>query len=198
MAKIEISTIRQAASNLVELNEGYLLYQRQDYEEFEFEIIKIPTLSFIASAIFDDKRVTLHYAHDAKGDCSCHLNGLCRHEVCLFFVLRDKLNEIFKDKKSEEDFFNNAKQDELMQELMEINITRCVNSYQLMPIISIVGSKILLAFDLSSKNQSETMMFRHFYHLLKQNIRLKLTRLLTSLTINTFHQLVKSYLIYAI
>ncbi len=154
MAKIEISTIRQAASNLVELNEGYLLYQRQDYEEFEFEIIKIPTLSFIASAIFDDKRVTLHYAHDAKGDCSCHLNGLCRHEVCLFFVLRDKLNEIFKDKKSEEDFFNNAKQDELMQELMEINITRCVNSYHLMPIISIVGSKILLAFDLSSKNES--------------------------------------------
>ena len=114
MAKIEISTIRQAAASLVELNEGYILYQHQDFEDFEFEIIKIPTLSFIVSAIFDDKRVTLHYAHEAKGDCTCHLNGLCRHEVCLFFVLRDKLNEIFKDKKSEEDFFNNAKQDELM------------------------------------------------------------------------------------
>ena len=153
MAKIEISTIRQAAASLVELNEGYILYQHQDFEDFEFEIIKIPTLSFIASAIFDDKRVTLHYAHEAKGDCTCHLNGLCRHEVCLFFVLRDKLNEIFKDKKSEEDFFNNAKQDELMQELMEINITRCVNSYHLMPIISIVGSKILLAFELESENE---------------------------------------------
>lgn len=153
MAKIEISTIRQAAASLVELNEGYILYQHQDFEDFEFEIIKIPTLSFIVSAIFDDKRVTLHYAHEAKVDCTCHLNGLCRHEVCLFFVLRDKLNEIFKDKKSEEDFFNNAKQDELMQELMEINITRCVNSYHLMPIISIVGSKILLAFELESENE---------------------------------------------
>ena len=151
MAKIEISTIRQAAASLVELNEGYILYQHQDFEEFEFEIIKIPTLSFIVSAIFNDERVTLHYSSDAKGDCRCKLNGLCRHEVCLFFELRDKLNEIFKDKKSEEDFFNNAKQDELMQELMEINITRCVDEYELMPIISIVGSKILLAFELSSK-----------------------------------------------
>lgn len=40
-----------------------------------------------------------------------------------------------------------------MQELMEINITRCVNSYHLMPIISIVGSKILLAFELESENE---------------------------------------------
>lgn len=36
---------------------------------------------------------------------------------------------------------------------MEINITRCVNSYHLMPIISIVGSKILLAFELESENE---------------------------------------------
>lgn len=152
MAKIEISTIREHAYNLVELNEGYILYQNKDYEELEFEIIKIPTLSFIVSAVFKDNKVTLHYSNKVDGDCSCNLNGLCRHEVCLFFILKDKLNEIFKDKKSEEEFFINARQDEFMQELMEINITRSVYLYDIVPIISIVGKDIHLAFEFNCQN----------------------------------------------
>lgn len=152
MAKIEISTIREHAHNLVELNAGYLLYQNKEYEDFEFEIIKIPTLSFIASAVFNDNKVTLHYSNKVDGDCSCKLGGLCRHEVCLFFILKDKLNEIFKDKKSEEEFFLNARQDEFMQELMEINITRSVYLYDIVPIISIVGKDIHLAFEFQCQN----------------------------------------------
>ncbi len=152
MAKIEISTIREHAYNLVELNEGYILYQNKDYEELEFEIIKIPTLSFIVSAVFKDNKVTLHYSNKVDGDCSCNLNGLCRHEVCLFFILKDKLNEIFKDKKSEDEFFINARQDEFMQELMEINITRSVYLYDIVPIISIVGKDIHLAFEFNCQN----------------------------------------------
>lgn len=154
MAKIEISTIRQFAANLVELNEGHLLYQNKKYEDFNFEINKIPTLSFKASAFFDGKKVSLVYSNEAKGDCSCNLKGLCRHEVCLFFILRDKLNETFKDKQSELEFFNNARQDEFMQELMEINISRSVEEYYIYPIISILGKKILLSFEFETKTNN--------------------------------------------
>lgn len=154
MAKIEIATIRTAAASLPELNAGYLLYQNNQYEDFEFEIIKIPTLSFIATAIFDDKRVTLHYGQTAQGDCSCKLKGLCRHEVCLFFLLRDRLNEIFNDKKSEDEFFNNARQDELMQELMEINITRNVYPFELTPVLSVEGDKLFLAYEFKCEKET--------------------------------------------
>lgn len=157
MAKIEISTIREAAASLQELNAGYLLYQNQGYEDFEFEIIKIPTLSFNATAIFDDHRVSLHYGQKPEGDCSCKGNGLCRHEVCLFFLLRDKLNEIFADKKSESEFFNNARQDEMMQELMEINITRNVFKYELKPIISLEGDKLLLQLLFNCERDHKTI-----------------------------------------
>lgn len=152
MARIEIANIRTAAASLQELNAGYLLYQKQEFEDFEFEIIKIPTLSFIATAIFNDKRVTLHYGHEAKGDCECKLKGLCRHEICLFFLLRDKLNEIFNDKKSEDEFFSNARQDELMQELMEINITRNVHTFELVPMITIEHNNIFLAYEFTCEN----------------------------------------------
>ncbi len=146
MSKIEISEIRKKADSLKELNEGYKLYQLKDYEEFEFEIVRIPTLSFKASAIFNDERVTIEYGKDVKGDCSCKLNnGLCRHEICLFFVLRDKLNTLFTDKESEEVFFDNAKQDEFMQDLMEINILRNVFEYTLLPILSFRDDKLVLS-----------------------------------------------------
>ena len=146
MSKIEISEIRRKADSLKELNEGYKLYQLKDYEEFEFEIVRIPTLSFKASAIFNDERVTIEYAKDVKGDCSCKLkNGLCRHEICLFFVLRDKLNTLFTDKESEEVFFDNAKQDEFMQDLMEIDILRNVFEYTILPVLSFRDSKLVLA-----------------------------------------------------
>ncbi len=155
MAKIEISTIREQAHNLIELNSGYLLYQNKNYEDLEFDIVKIPTLSFIVSAVFNDVKVTLHYGSKAEGDCSCNLNGLCRHEVCLFFILKDKLNEIFKDKKSEEEFFSNARQDEFMQELMEINITRSVYLYDIVPIISIVSKRFILSFEFNCQNSTK-------------------------------------------
>ena len=153
MSKIEISEIRKKADSLKELNEGYKLYQDKDYEEFEFEIVRIPTLSFKASAIFNDERVTIEYAKDVKGDCSCKLsNGLCRHEICLFFVLRDKLNTLFTDKESEEVFFDNAKQDEFMQDLMEINILRNVFEYTLLPILSFRDDKLVLSLEFKCRD----------------------------------------------
>jgi len=152
MAKIEIAEIRKKASSLRELNEGYKLYQNQNYEEFEFDIVRIPTLSFKASAVFNDERVTIEYSKEVSGNCSCHLNGLCMHEVCLFFLLRDKLNTLFSDKESEEMFFDNAKQDEFMQDLMEINILRNVFDYTLLPILSFYNDNLCLTLKFKCKD----------------------------------------------
>lgn len=152
MAKIEISTIRESAASIQTLNDGYLLYQKKQYSSFEFEIIRIPTLKFIVSASFEGVVTTLTYTNKAVGNCQCNLKGLCKHEICLFFLLRDKLNEIFKDKQSEENFFAEAKQDELMQDLMEINITRNVYSYCILPVISYLSNKLYLSFRFYVRN----------------------------------------------
>ncbi|MCR5786386.1 MAG: SNF2 helicase associated domain-containing protein [Acholeplasmatales bacterium] len=153
MSKIEISEIRKSADSLKELNEGYKLYQNNEFEEFEFEIVRIPTLSFKASAIFNDERVTITYAKEVIGDCSCNLKGLCRHEICLFFNLRDKLNTLFNDKKSEMMFYDNARQDEFMQDLMEINIQRNVFEYTILPVLSIKQDKLSLLLKFSCRDE---------------------------------------------
>lgn len=155
MSKIEISEIRKSADSLKELNEGYKLYQAQDYEEFEFEIVRIPTLSFVVSAIFHDERVTLTYGigKDVKGDCFCNLkNGLCMHEICLFFCLRDKLNTLFKDKESEAQFYDSARQDEFMQDLMEINIQRNVFEYIIRPILFFREDRLCLKLEFNCRD----------------------------------------------
>lgn len=158
MSKIEISEIRKSADSLKELNEGYKLYQNQDFEEFEFEIVRIPTLSFVVSAIFHDERVTLTYGigKEVKGDCFCNLkNGLCMHEICLFFCLRDKLNTLFKDKESEAQFYDSAKQDEFMQDLMEINIQRNVFEYIIRPILYFKEDKLCLKLEFNSRDSKQ-------------------------------------------
>ena len=154
MSKIEISEIRNAADSLKELNEGYKLYQNQGYEDFEFEIIKIPTLSFVGSAVFNDEKVTLNFAlsKGAKGNCNCNLKGLCQHEICLFFLIRDKINTLFSSKESEEEFFDTARQDEFMQDLMEINILRNVFEYILRPILYFKNDKLQLKLEFYARD----------------------------------------------
>lgn len=154
MSKIEISEIRNHADSLKALNEGYKLYQNQNYEDFEFDIIKIPTLSFIGRAVFNDEVVELNYGinKQVKGNCNCNLKGLCEHEICLFFLIRDKLNTLFSSKESEEEFFDTARQDEFMQDLMEINILRNVFEYILRPIIYFKNDKLQLKLEFYARD----------------------------------------------
>ena len=108
MAKIEISTIRQAAASLVELNEGYILYQHQDFEDFEFEIIKIPTLSFIVSAIFDDKRVTHLVIFISISSCiSSSCLALLKKSSSLFLSLNISLSLSLKTKNKQTSYLHN-------------------------------------------------------------------------------------------
>ena len=153
MAKIEISEIRNSSVSMVELNEGHLLYQRKQYENLEFNIIKIPTLTFIASAFFDGKKVELKYTKEPLTN-----SKLYRNEICLYFIIRDEINNIFKDKESEFRFFEEAKQDELIQELMEINITRNIFEYEITPIFSIYNNELYLEFEFSCNKFRKTFI----------------------------------------
>ena len=131
------------------------MYQNKSYDNFNFEIQKIPTLIFKAQATFDGNLVTLNYSKQATGNCSCK-GHLCRHEICLFFLLRDKLNEIFLNKQSEELFYTRVLEDEFMQELMEINIYKNIYKYKITPLLEIKNNNILFSLKLNYKNLEET------------------------------------------
>ncbi len=113
MDKIDISTIREKATSLVTLNDGYLLYQAHAATNINLLQDKSLNYLFVIEGCFSDVGVVKLYVGDLNthGNCSCMEKGLCKHEVCLYFELRDRVNEILLNKELRYSYESNVKVD---------------------------------------------------------------------------------------
>ncbi len=113
MDKIDISTIREKATSLITLNDGYLLYQAHAATDINLLQDKSLNYLFVIEGKFNDVGVVRLYVGDLNthGNCSCMEKGLCKHEVCLYFELRDKVNQILENKELRYSYESNIKVD---------------------------------------------------------------------------------------
>lgn len=98
MLKIEISTIRKFASDLITLNDGYLLYQQGKVKNASMLHDATKGYDYIIKGdVLDLSNIILSVSKDeCAGSCGCK-NKLCKHEVALFFVLRDMVNKMMSN-----------------------------------------------------------------------------------------------------
>ncbi|MGM9970858.1 MAG: SNF2-related protein [Anaeroplasmataceae bacterium] len=140
MLKIDIAQIRESASSLVALNDGYGLYQNKKCQNVR--IVHDSTLSYdfiIEGEFFDVGRITLYYGNNTIGNCSCHEKGLCKHEVCLFFLLKDKINDMFSNKEEMEKYESNLKVDKLLSNVYNSSIINGYNNVEIYPTVTFEG-----------------------------------------------------------
>ena len=127
MQRIDISTIREKTGDLITLNDGYLLYQSHEYDNVLLHHDSTLNYDFVISANFKDVgEVTLYVANESKGNCSCVKKTLCKHEVCLYFLLRDKVNEIMQDTNEMSKYETSLKVDRMLNSVYNASIS--VNS----------------------------------------------------------------------
>ncbi len=149
MLEITIALIRQNAQSLIILNEGHLLYQKKEYSDLSFTISEYRDFTIEAKANFNDGKIaTLTINNEIKGTCGCNTSKLCAHEICLFFLIKDKLSETD---------LNNAKlnidKDQNIMNTMALYIHEesiNYNKYNIMPILNFNSSSF--SIDLEIKN----------------------------------------------
>ena len=147
MLKIDISTIREKASSLITLNDGYLLYQAKDYSNDTLLHDSTLNYDFVIEATFKDVgRVTLYVGDKAKGNCKCMEKGLCKHEVALYFELRDKVNELISNKDEMLKYESSLKVDRLLNSVYQASILPTTNSIEVLPTV-VIDSPIKLFLD---------------------------------------------------
>lgn len=156
MDKIDISTIRGKAASLITLNDGYLLYQAHAAKNINLLQDKSLNYSFVIEGEFSDVGTIKLYVGDLNthGNCSCMEKGLCKHEVCLYFELRDRINQILDNKELRYSYETNIKVDRFINviynnllnpyyENLEIYPTLVLDSeYKLFLDVIINGKKI--------------------------------------------------------
>lgn len=93
MLKIDIASIREVACNLIALNDGYLMYQNK--QVINYNLLHDSTLNYdyIIEGDFQDVgHVILYVGTNTHGNCKCQERGLCKHEIALYFILRDMVS----------------------------------------------------------------------------------------------------------
>lgn len=144
MFKIEISTIRKFASDLITLNDGYLLYQQGKVKNAKMIHDVTKNYNYIISGDVEDEReITLYVSADeCKGSCKCH-NQLCKHEVALFFVLRDMVNKMMENEEELKLYESTFNVDNLFSNVYK-SLTKKVDSkISIFPIINLVDNPSL-------------------------------------------------------
>lgn len=137
MLKIDIAQIRQSSSSLIALNDGYLLYQQNACSDVKLIHDSTLNYDFIVEGHFNDVgKVTLYYGDIKKGNCSCMEKGLCKHEICLFFHLKDMLNDMFSNKEELLKYESNLKVDKLLNTVYNSAIIEGYNNIEIEPTIA--------------------------------------------------------------
>ena len=146
MQKIDISTIRESASSLLTLNDGYLLYQA--HEAQNINLLRDSTLNydFVIEGWFKDVGKVVLYVgeNNTKGLCQCMEHGLCKHEICLFFELRDRVNEMLENKDLIRDYESNLKVDRLLNSVYNSAIRHAYTQIEVLPTVVLGGDSFKL------------------------------------------------------
>ena len=166
MQKIDISTIRESASSLLTLNDGYLLYQ--SHEAQNINLLHDSTLNFlfVIEGEFKDVGKVVLYVGDnnTHGSCSCMEHGLCKHEICLYFELRDRVNEMLENKDLIKSYESNLKVDRLLNSVYQSAIKPAYNQIEVLPtVVMSDGWKLFLDAIIDSKKLKVKDIKRFLY-----------------------------------
>ncbi len=167
MFKIDISQIRQNASSLVALNDGYLLYQNNACKNVRLLHDSTLNYDFIIEGEFENVGVvTLYHGKNTRGNCGCMEKGLCKHEVCLFFLLKDKINELSSNKEEMEKYESNLKVDKLLNTVYNSSIIEVYNNIEIIPTISFEDEIGLFLDAIIDNRKMKVKDMKRFFHAL--------------------------------
>lgn len=171
MFKIDISTIRQNASSLITLNDGYLLYQSHDYSDVSLLHDSTLNYDFVITANFKDVgKVTLYVGEKTTGNCKCMEKGLCKHEVALFFLLKDKVLEITSNKDEYEKYESSLKVDRLLNNVYQASILPVDNQVEIYPTVVIEDSFKLFLDAVIDNHKFKVKDMNGFFNSLYNNL----------------------------
>ncbi len=153
MLKIDIAMIRKNANSLVALNEGYVLYQNKQYKNINLKKDTSMNYDFVIEGNVDDiDNISLFVGDTVRGKCDCNLKGLCKHEICLFFVLRDKLNEISNNAEEINKLELGLKADKYLSSIYRSTMVSSLESMKLIPTVY-YNEQLMLSLEIVVENR---------------------------------------------
>ena len=172
MQKIDISTIRESASSLITLNDGYLLYQ--SHEAQNINLLRDSTLNFdfvIEGEFKDVGKVVLYVGQDnTHGNCTCMEHGLCKHEICLYFELRDRVNEMLENKDLIKDYESNLKVDRLLNSVYNSAIRPAYTQIEVLPTVVMGDSWKLFLDAIIDSKKLKVKDIKRFLYCIENNL----------------------------
>lgn len=149
MYKIEISDIRKQAYDLITLNEGYLIYQQNKVKDARLVHDATKNYDYIVTADVEGAgEITLYVKKDsAKGTCLCK-DHLCKHEIALFFVLRDMVVHIMQNKDELKMYEDTGNIDSIVKDIYKKTLINKYNKLKILPTIDLEDFDSKLFLDL--------------------------------------------------
>ena len=172
MQKIDISTIREKASSLITLNDGYLLYQAHVAKNIN--LLRDSTLNydFVIEGEFSDVGKTILYVGptNTHGKCMCMEHGLCKHEICLYFELRDLVNHMLENKDMIKDYESNLKIDRLLNNVYNKQINPAYTQIEILPTIVLGEQKKLFLDAIIDSKKLKVKDIKKFLYSIENNM----------------------------